>query len=264
MKKDINRLHKFKTQVDNKFKYQIVEGVDCASPEYKDKFKTWTKKNPLCKNITFEEFDWIFYLNNYSDLKKDITTKNSAWTHWKTHGINELRTCVPNQIVNDGQWGCLQSHINILKDALDKNYKTILILEDDVIFSNNIEKQLDMITKLQIKRPNWNIIYLGASQHNWKNIKIKDGYYYAKRTTGSFAYIVHMSFYKTLIDKLEKNLKPVDDYLVDLQVTYYRTMFVLLPNLMISNLEESSIGQKRNQIIFSKKFKWSLEDYNVI
>jgi GR25 family glycosyltransferase involved in LPS biosynthesis len=264
MKKDIERLTKFQTQVGDKFKYQIVEGIDCDSPKYKDKYKTWQNENITCKNITFEQFDWQFYLNTYSDLKKDITTKRGAWKHWITHGINELRTCVPNQIVNKGQWGCLQSHINILKDAVAKKYETILILEDDVIFSNESENCLERIKQTQNENPNWNIIYLGASQHDWKNINFKVNFYYARQTTGSFAYIVRMSFYQILLDEFEKRLKPVDNYLIDIQKTYYKSLCVMFPNIVICNLEESNIGLTRNQIVFANKFMWALEDYNII
>jgi GR25 family glycosyltransferase involved in LPS biosynthesis len=262
MKKDIGRLNKFKTQIGNKFKYQIVEGVDCDSPQYKDKFETWKNKNPLSQNITFEQFDWQLYLNNYHDLKQKFTTKNEAWRHWTNYGINELRSCLQNRIVNKGQWGCLQSHVNILKDALEKNYETILILEDDVRLSKGFDNQIKRITQLQQTNPDWNVIYIGASQHNWTDIEFQKDAYCAKNTTGFFAYIVRKPFYQTLLDEFEKRLRPVDN-LSHLQIQYYKTIFVLFPNIMICNLEESNIGQKRNQIISAKKFKWSLEDYHL-
>jgi GR25 family glycosyltransferase involved in LPS biosynthesis len=264
MKKDTIRLNKFKTQVGDKFKYQIVEGVDCDSAQYKDKFKIWEKKNPISQNVTFEQFDWLFYLNNNSDLKKIITTKNMAWNHWINHGIHNMRSCNANRIVNKGQWGCLQSHVNILKDALEKNYETILILEDDVRLSKGFDNQIERITQIQQMNPDWNIIYTGASQHNWIDIEFQKDFYYAKGTTGTFSYIVRKSFYQIFIDEFEKRLKPVDNYLVDMQAKYYKSMIVLFPNIMICNVEESNIGQKRNQLVCATKFKWLLDDYHLI
>lgn len=261
MKKDTIRLKKFQTQVGDKFKYQIVEGVDCDSLQYKANFETWVKKNPISQNITFEQFDWQLYLNNYADLKKIFTTKNEAWRHWTNYGKKEMRSCLQNRIVNKGQWGCLQSHVNILKDALEKNYETILILEDDVRLSKDFDNQIKRITQLLKTNPDWNVIYTGASQHNWTDIEFLDDFYYAKGTTGTFSYIVRKSFYQTLLDEFEKRLKPVDNYLVGLQPQYYTSMIVLFPNIMICNLEESNIGQKRNQVVCASKFKWLLEDY---
>ena len=262
MKKDTIRLDKFKSQVNNKFTYQIVEGVDCDSPQYKDIFETWTKKYPISQNITFEQFDWQLYLNNYADLKKLFTTKNEAWRHWTNYGKKEMRSCLQNRIVNKGQCGCLQSHVNILKDALEKNYETILILEDDVMLTKDFENQLKRITQTQQTNPDWNVIYIGASQHNWTDIEFQKDFYYAKGATGTFSYIVRKAFYQILLDEFEKRLKPVDNYLVDMQLKYYKSMIVLFPNIMICNLEESNIGQQRNQILCATKFKWSLEEYH--
>ena len=68
-------------------------------------------------------------------MQAGLQTKQSLWRHWINNGKNELRTCSPNnEIVNQGQLGCLQSHINILLDAIDKQYENIIIFEDDVIF----------------------------------------------------------------------------------------------------------------------------------
>lgn len=262
MKKDIERLGKFKIQVGDKFEYQIVEGVDCDTHEYKNKFETWQNKNPMSQNITFEHFDWQLYLNNYSDLKKNINNKNGAWKHWINCGIKELRSCVSNKIVNKGQWGCLQSHINILKDALEKNYETVMILEDDIILNNDFDNQTDRIQTIKETNRDWNIIYIGASQYDWTNIEFQKDFYYAKGTTGTFSYIVRRSFYKILLDEFENRLKPVDNYLVDVQTKYYKTIFVVFPNIMICNLEESNIGKKRDNKVWSEKFRWLLKDYN--
>jgi GR25 family glycosyltransferase involved in LPS biosynthesis len=257
MKKDKERLNNFKKQIDDKFKYQIVEGVDCNSLKYKDKFELWKNNNLMCQDIRFDNFDWNLYLNNYPDLKKNINNKNNAWKHWLNHGIKELRSCVENKIVNKGQWGCLESHINILKDAIEKKYKTILILEDDVLLCKDFNTQIKRIIKIQETNRDWSIIYTGASQHNWENIEFQKDFYYAKNSTGSFSYIVHMSFFQILLEKFEKRLKPVDNYLEDIQEKYYKTIFVLFPNIIICNLEESNIGNKRDNTIWFNKFKWN-------
>jgi len=263
MKKDNERLHKFQNQIGDKFKYEIVEGVDCNSLKYNDQFELWKDKNPMCQDITFDHFDWQLYLNYYPDLKKNIFDKNKAWKHWINHGIKELRSCVENRIINKGQWGCLESHINVLKDALKKNYESIFILEDDVLLHKDFESQIERISDIQETKPEWNIIYLGASQHDWKDIEFQKDFYYAKCTTGTFSYIVRNSFYQVLLNEFEKRLKPVDNYLVDIQEKYYKTIFVLFPNIMICNLEESNIGNKRDQDVWSKKFNWKLENYNL-
>ena len=107
--------------------------------------------------------------------------------------------------------------MNIIKHAIKNNYKSILILEDDIILKPNFHKKVFDLEGFCKLHENWGIIYLGASQHNWDNIKIEENYYYANSTTGTFAYMVHNTFYQIILDELFKMKKPVDNYLVDIQ-----------------------------------------------
>jgi GR25 family glycosyltransferase involved in LPS biosynthesis len=259
MKKDVHRLIKFKTHVDNLFEYEVFEGVDVNNDEkYKEKYKIWKSKYKMNNNNNYESFDWIYYVKKYNDLI-NIKSKKEAWEHWQNNGRKELRSCFPkNDIVNSAQWGCLYSHINVLKDAMKNKYKSILILEDDIILTNNIQDKIKNLKDFVNTTNKWNIIYLGVSQHHWKNVKIKDGYYLANGTTGSFAYMVNSNFYKIILNDLIKGRKPIDNYLVDLQNLYSNSMYVIYPNIIICNLEESNIGEKRDNKIFFEKFKWEI------
>ena len=60
--------------------------------------------NPFFNNIYHTQsietdFDWIFYINNYDDLKH-VQTKKEAWYHWINHGSLEGRICKKNESVN--------------------------------------------------------------------------------------------------------------------------------------------------------------------
>ena len=48
--------------------------------------------------ITYDEFDWITYINNYKDLRISYKTKEEAWCHWVNYGNYEGRTY--HQIIN--------------------------------------------------------------------------------------------------------------------------------------------------------------------
>ena len=115
MRKDIDRLKKFRKQIGNLFDYSIVEGVDpINNGMYSYKYETWLNENRF--TVNYENFNWDYYINRYPDLSKSgIETKDKAWEHWINFGVKELRSCNPNNdIVNKGQWGCLYSHIKIL------------------------------------------------------------------------------------------------------------------------------------------------------
>ena len=60
-----------------------------------------------------ENFDWEFYINRYSDLRKsNINTKEKAYRHWIQFGKKEGRVCYNNIIININ---------NNLLDELDEN-----------------------------------------------------------------------------------------------------------------------------------------------
>jgi len=257
MKKDINRLINFKKSIGSLFNYKVVKGVDPINDtKYKEKYKIWNLQNKIDTN--FENFEWKYYIKRYQDLQDaKINSKEKAWNHWINCGEKELRSCNPlNDIVNKRQWGCLYSHINILKNAIKHNYKSILVLEDDIILTSNIQEKINNLRDFVKKQEKWNIIYLGASQHEWSNIQLHTNYYNANNSTGTFAYMVHNHFYKILLDKLLNMKKPVDNYLVDIQNKYYGSIYVIYPNIIICDLEESNIGEKRNNYKFGKKFRW--------
>jgi GR25 family glycosyltransferase involved in LPS biosynthesis len=162
----------------------------------------------------YKAFDGMALLNeNFTYENKKISyVKNEFYKHEPGNffGIDNyydryFKVCV----------GCLLSHLEILKLAKKNNYKSILILEDDVVFSDNLEQKLDNLSK---NFPNeWDMFYLSGSL-------IKEGNkfdYYSElisaHTTHSYA--VNSSVYDILIKLLETNMfkKPVDSCYVSIQ-----------------------------------------------
>lgn len=266
MEKDKKRLELFNNRCNNLFRFERIIGVDVeTSEEYNEEYIKWKYNNQCIETITRDTFDWKLYVNNYQDLQECLHSDEMAWNHWNNYGKKELRSCTKNFIVNKNQWGCLKSHIKIIEDAIEREYKTILILEDDAIFHKDFDSTYDSVHKIQNNCPNWNLIYLGASQHNWNNISmdmvIERGWYTPNNTTGTFGYMINHTFFKILLDLWKKMLKPVDNYLIDLQYSYYDTMFVLYPNKIVCNLEESNIHISRNNNTWFQKFKWDINNY---
>lgn len=252
MKKDVKKLQCFQNQCHNLFTYEIIEGVDVLCNKYKSYYDNWIIHQ---NNIKYENFNWEYYLNRYNDLQlSGIDTKLKAWNHYINYGKNELRSCNPIcDIINTGQLGCLLSHINILKDAINKRYKNILILEDDIIITESFTSRLNDIKN--VMKDDWKIIYLGAGQHNWNNIDLQNNYYIANNSTGTFAYMVNSSFYEELLIEYEKLNKPVDNYLINFQK--YNSIKILYPNIIYCDLENSNISNKRDNKIWFEKFKWN-------
>ena len=96
-----------------------------------------------CKkfNINFERFSGVNCLNlSKEELDKYVT-----------------KTC--QNICPNGLVGCAISHMKIYEDALKNNYKNILVLEDDVYFTDDLYEELD---KAMLDLPeDYDILYVG-------------------------------------------------------------------------------------------------------
>ena len=64
--------------------------------------------------------------------------------------------------INNGELGILNTHINIISEAKENDYKNILILEDDIEFTEEI-KNLDEY--MSLVPSDWDMIYFGGN-HN--------------------------------------------------------------------------------------------------
>jgi len=96
--------------------------------------------------------------------------------------------------------GCLQSHLTIMKNALQLG-KSVLIFEDDVTFvgdyKETIESALDELSTI-----NWDMFYLGANVLN--NIyQVTDHLGRLSFAQSTHAYAVNHKFLSTLIKEIE-------------------------------------------------------------
>jgi GR25 family glycosyltransferase involved in LPS biosynthesis len=62
--------------------------------------------------------------------------------------------------LSKGRIGCLLSHLSILKDAQNRNFDRILILEDDVNFISDMKDLSGYLDKLSALDPEWDILFL--------------------------------------------------------------------------------------------------------
>jgi GR25 family glycosyltransferase involved in LPS biosynthesis len=61
-----------------------------------------------------------------------------------------------------GAWGCLMSHARILEDCIGRNVRRVLILEDDVVFTDDFSEAVEGF--LSDVPPDWDQLYFGG-QH---------------------------------------------------------------------------------------------------
>lgn len=260
MEQDENR-SKNLTQLLNRLgiNHQISYGIDPNERAYQSYLQRWLhqtdpKKYPINK-ITF---DHKLYLSRYPDLEeKGIKNKTRAWHHYTTSGLKEGRIVFDkSNIKNMAQLGCLLAHNRVYIDAIKNEYKSILVLEDDIYLHNNFIEEL---TKIYEKIPkNWNILYFGGIQKKWTGINTNNLFYGANNTMGAFAYGIRNNAFQFLKNNSLSLLETIDVYMQKLPYKY-----VIYPNLIITNLENSKIHRSRDINFYSKVFKWNLDDFDL-
>ena len=144
--------------------------------------------------------DHIFYINleKRTDRRAEIEQELL-----KIGLVGERFNAIPT---SSGIVGCGYSHLAVLKLAKERNYKNVLILEDDFQFlvqKEELEKELARFFDSQIE---YDVCFLA---YNMRHCEDVPKYPFIKRAINSqtaSAYIINNHYYDTLIDLYEVNI----------------------------------------------------------
>ena len=250
---------------DNKIKYIISDGIDAKKYSYFKYVNRWRYQiGDSDIKLTKQLFDYDIYIKKNPDLLKgNIKNKSRAWHHWVTTGQYENRPLYEkSNIKNISQIGCLLAHNRVIIDAIKNNHNNILVLEDDIYFHKDFLNEFQ--NYMNAVPTNWNLLFFGATQKKWSNIKIskdKKCYIPDSYTNGAFAYGINKNLFETIKNTCFELVEPYDKCLHEL--FNVAPTYVLYPNIIISNIKESKIHRSRDIDKYSKIFKWNLNDYNL-
>ena len=215
---------------------------------------------PLCGELRLNELvECVYVLNRDVDIdrmnKVTLELKSNKIDFFRFSAIDGSNLEDIEGKYNRYEYGCYLSHLSIYKDAYSKNYNSICILEDDILFSPNFKSELfHFINSI----PKWDILYLGCSQkvNTWNelNINYNLGYYRSIKCNGTFAYCIKRDILGKLIDIVEKNKDRIDTILHSIQEKY--ACYTVLPNIVISDVSKSIIREGRNQAEISEQNGW--------
>ena len=152
------------------------------------------------------------YLDNINCFIINLKNRNDKKEYIKSH-LKKLSSSFSYTFFNaekhsNPKRGCLESHLSIIKDALKKNMKYILILEDDCNFIQDF-------SKMESPPSDWNMIYLGGTVHRILDRKNK-GYARVQCWT-THAYIINLTdntFVQKLLE-LENYDEEIDRYYLE-------------------------------------------------
>ena len=144
--------------------------------------------------------------------------------------------------IKDGELGILNTHLKIINESKEKNYENILILEDDIEFTEKI-KLLDEY--MSIVPNDWDMIYFGGNhnKHMGKKINyINDKIIKLKETYGIHCVAINNSIYDLILNVIDKRKKPIDVYYADIQKNY--NCYGFNPSIALQRVSYSDIQNK--------------------
>ena len=243
-----------------------MEHIDCIYVPYIYNreiriFKESMKKAGLSLNICFFKGCNGNEIDGIKKKIKRLKWENIDWGEWKKE-VNAIETIFPKvkgfmRIKKPGQWGHQETFLAIFKDALNKGYKKIMILEPDAKFCHNFKEKFERY-KDAVKDSL--LFYLGSSQQFWKMLSIKNNKYEAFCSDGTFGIVVDSDLFKDIIGLVERKYFPTDGFLWFIHQRYKGKgkCMIAYPNLVIANLGESTIMKKSDTY---GKYKWEKESY---
>ena len=176
----------------------------------------------------------------------------------------------PNkQFTTPNYLACCISHLSIYRDAVDKGYQKILILEDDLLFNKNLNLffNIDVI-------PEWeDIFYLGyiplsddLSMWNYGLVNnfIKDRFFIPKNLWGLYSYGISNSLMKELLSIYDLMFPmELDRYFVNIIQPRNKSIGISPQLFCCQDIYSDNMGQNQvNMVIRSVDSRFAqLSDY---
>ena len=137
-------------------------------------------------------------------IKKLAVLKNKTEIIAAIDGKNiENKTKLKN-----GELGCSLSHIKIWNDAIAKDYKFILVLEDDVVFKEDFEENLNVYLNQVNTDFDW--IYLFNTWDYRPVIEENDYFFKVIASLGTQAYIIKIKSLGRILPFVKEFEYPID------------------------------------------------------
>lgn len=167
---------------------------------------------------------------------------------FKNSGLN-IEYIIVDRDTEDGQRGCFNSHKLCASIALERNYKNVLILEDDITLEYSSLSKVKKINKF-LKENNPEIFYLGATLGKiWLTWNLSIA---RIRSQGAFAYILSSDSCKK-VAALEYNGKGIDNLYSKIFKGY--AVFPMMIGHQVESVLPSNIRATRGDYCFTEKDK---------
>lgn len=184
-----------------------------------------------CINLKKRNDRWKEFVNEMS--------KYSITKYEKYDAINGDIIKNKTKLLN-GELGVLLSHYNIIKKCKENNIESVLIMEDDVVFTDEINNISDYI---ELIPDNWDFIYFGGNHVYGKEpVKINNKIIKLNYTVALHCVAIKKTMFDLILNMLDKKEKQVDAYYADLHK--FANAYGVSPNIALQRESYSDIQKK--------------------
>ena len=144
--------------------------------------------------------------------------------------------------INNGELGLLETHLKLIRIAKEKKYKNILLIEDDIEFTEEI---LNIDFYFEKLPSDWEMLWFGGNHNKHMGNKIdliNDQIIKCRNTYSTHCIGINENIYEDLINLLTNRLKPVDVYYSDVQNTH--NCYSFNPSIALQRPSFSDIQNK--------------------
>lgn len=156
-----------------------------------------------CVNLDKRTDRWELCQEEFKKIGIEVE-RFSAFDGTKIENVEELFV---GHFEKAGQFGCLISHLDIIKQAKENKLPSVVIMEDDVVFCENFNEELNQ--KILELPDDWNMIFFG-SNHVAHPIRITDNIYKLTRAYSAHCYVIRDNMYDILIELIDPISEPLD------------------------------------------------------
>ncbi len=176
-------------------------------------------------------FDNVYCIN--LDHRKDRWEECNS--HFTKHNIKVERFSAINgkEVAPEGvgkllpgEVGVIRSNYNVIKDAKEKNYKQIVLFEDDVELDTEFKKKF--FSFYSAVPDNWSFIYMGGN-HVGGTIPINDKIHQVRHSYAIHAICIKNILFDHILELLSKEKIQVDVTYAQLQSVF--PSYVFKPHL---------------------------------
>lgn len=139
-----------------------------------------------------------------------------------------------NWMHTPGAYGCLQSHLQVVREARRLGAPSVLILEDDVVFDDHLEQKFSAC--IEQLPPDWDMLFFGALHKN-EPIKVSDNIARITEANSTYACALKSTVFDAFIELNSKTGEVLDNNSLVLQQQF--NCYCFMPHLAWVETDDS-------------------------